>query len=38
VTAVVGEDVWKKEYSSIDGSIAKWYNHSGDKSGGSSEN
>ena len=27
----------KKEHSSIDGRIANWYNHSGNKSGGSSQ-
>jgi hypothetical protein len=25
----VGKDVEKEEYSSIDGGIANWYNHSG---------
>jgi hypothetical protein len=38
VTAHVGEDVEKKEHSSIAGGIAKWYNCSGNQSGGSSEN
>jgi hypothetical protein len=28
VTAHVGEDVEKEEYSSIAGGIANWYNHS----------
>jgi hypothetical protein len=37
VTAHVGEDVEKEEYSSIAG-IANWYNQSGNQSGGSSEN
>jgi hypothetical protein len=30
--------VEKEEYSFIDGGIANWYNHSGNQSGGSSEN
>jgi hypothetical protein len=38
VTADVGKDVEKEEYSSIAGGIASWYNHSGNKSGGTSEN
>jgi hypothetical protein len=38
VTAHVGEDVEKEEHSSIAGEIASWYNHSGNQSGGSSEN
>jgi hypothetical protein len=38
VTADAGEDVEKKEHSSIAGRIASWYNHSGNQSGGSSEN
>jgi hypothetical protein len=33
-----GEDVGKKEHSSIAGGIASLYNHSGSQSGGSSEN
>jgi len=33
-----GEDVKKEEHSSIVGGIADWYNHSGNQSGGSSEN
>jgi hypothetical protein len=37
VTTHVGEDVEKKK-SSIVGGIANWYNHSGNQSGGSSEN
>jgi hypothetical protein len=32
------EDVEKEEHSSIAGGIANWYNHSGNQSGGSSEN
>jgi hypothetical protein len=38
VTTQVGEDVEKKEHSSIAGWISSWYNHSGNQSGGSSEN
>jgi hypothetical protein len=38
VIADAGEDVEKKEYSSIAGQIASWYNHSGNQSGGFSEN
>jgi hypothetical protein len=38
VTADAGEDVEKEEHSSIVGGIASWYNHSGNQSGGSSEN
>ena len=38
VTAYAGEDVEKEEHSSIVGGIASWYNHSGNQSGGSSEN
>jgi hypothetical protein len=38
VTADAGEDVEKKEQSSIVGGIASLYNHSGNQSGGSSEN
>jgi hypothetical protein len=33
-----GEDVEKEEHSSIAGGIAGLYNHSGNQSGGSSEN
>jgi hypothetical protein len=33
-----GKDVEKEEHSSIAGGIANWYNHSGNQSGGSSEN
>ena len=38
VTADAGEDVEKEEHSSIFGVIAGLYNHSGNQSGGSSEN
>jgi hypothetical protein len=38
VTADAGEDVEEKEYFSIAGGIASWYNHSGNQFGGSSEN
>jgi hypothetical protein len=38
VTADAGKDVQKEEHSSIAGGIASWYNHSGNQSGGSSEN
>jgi len=38
VTAKAGEDVEKKQHSSIVGGIADWYNHSGNQSGGSSGN
>jgi hypothetical protein len=38
VIAVAFKDVEKKELSSIAGGIASWYNHSGNQSGGSSEN
>ena len=38
VTVDVGEDVEKQEHSSIAGGIASLYNHSGNQSGGSSEN
>jgi hypothetical protein len=31
VTADAGEDVEKKEHSSIAGGIASWYNHSGNQ-------
>jgi hypothetical protein len=33
-----GEDVEKEDHSSISGGIENFYNHSGNKSGGSSEN
>jgi hypothetical protein len=36
--ADAGEDVEKEQHSSIACGIASWYNHSGIKSGGSSEN
>jgi hypothetical protein len=38
VTADDGEDVEKKEHSSIVGGFASLYNHSGNQCGGSSEN
>jgi hypothetical protein len=38
VTADAGVDVEKEEHSSIVGGIAGLYNHSGNQSGGSSEN
>jgi hypothetical protein len=38
VTTDAGEDVEKEEHSSITGGIASLYNHSGSKSGDSSEN
>ena len=38
VTADAGEDVDKRENSSIIGGIASLYNHSGNQSGGFSEN
>jgi hypothetical protein len=38
MTADAGEDVGKKEHSSIAGGISRWYNHSGNQFGGSSEN
>jgi hypothetical protein len=38
VTGHVGKDVEKEEYSSIGGRIAKWYNHSVNQSGYSTEN
>jgi hypothetical protein len=38
VTADAGKDVKKEEDYSIAGGIASWYNHSGNQSGGSSEN
>jgi hypothetical protein len=37
VTADAGEDVEKKEHSSIAGGTASWYNHSGNQSVDSSE-
>jgi hypothetical protein len=38
VTEDAGDDVDKEEHSSIVGLIASLYNHSGNQSGGSSEN
>jgi hypothetical protein len=38
VTVDAGEDVEKEEHSSIVSGIASLYNHSGNQSGGSSEN
>jgi hypothetical protein len=38
VTADAGKDVEKEELSSIVGGIASWCNHSGNQSGGFSEN
>jgi hypothetical protein len=38
VTADVGEDVEKEEYTSISGGIASWYNLSGNQFDSSSEN
>ena len=38
ITADAGKDVKKEEHSSIAGGIASWFNHSGNQSGGSSEN
>jgi hypothetical protein len=38
VTADAGEDAEKEEHSSIVGGIASLYNHSGNQSGGFSEN
>jgi hypothetical protein len=38
MTTHVEEDVEKEEHSSIAGGIVNWYNHSGNQSGGSSEN
>ena len=37
-TAGVGKDVEKEEHTSTAGGVANWYNHSGNQSGGSSEN
>ena len=37
MTTAAGEDVEKKEHSSIAGGIANWYNNSGNQSGGSSK-
>jgi hypothetical protein len=38
VTAHVSEDLEKEEHASIAGGIANWYYHSGNQSGGSSDN
>jgi hypothetical protein len=38
VKTYVGEDVEKEEHSSTALEIVNWYNHSGNQSGGSSEN
>jgi hypothetical protein len=38
VTTYVGKDLEKEEHSFMAGGIANWYNRSGKKSGGSSEN
>jgi hypothetical protein len=38
VTADVGKDVEKEEYSSTAGGIATWHNHSGNQFGVFSEN
>jgi hypothetical protein len=38
VTTDDGEDVEKAKHSSIAGGIASWYNHSGNRFGGFSEN
>jgi hypothetical protein len=38
VTADAGKDVEKEEHFFIAGGIASWYNHSGNQTGGSSEN
>jgi hypothetical protein len=38
VTADAGEDMEREEYSSIAGGIESFYNHSGNQSGGTSEN
>ena len=38
MTGDAGEDVDKEKYSSIVGGIASWYSHSGNQSGGFSEN
>ena len=37
-TAGAGKDVEKEEHSFTAGRITSWYNHSGNQSGGSSEN
>jgi hypothetical protein len=38
VTADAGKDVEKEKHYSIAGGITSWYNHSGNKFGGSTEN
>ena len=38
MTADAGEDEEKEEHSSTVGGVVGWYNHSGNQSGGSSEN
>jgi hypothetical protein len=38
MTADTGKDAEKEEHSSIAGGIESWYIHSGNQSGGSSEN
>jgi hypothetical protein len=38
MTTHVGKDVEKEDHSSIADGIVNWYNHSGNLSGGSSEN
>ena len=38
VTGHVGVEIEKEEHSSISGEIENWYNHSGNQSGGFSEN
>jgi hypothetical protein len=38
MTADAGKDVEKEEHSGIVVVIVSWYNHSGNQSGGSSEN
>jgi hypothetical protein len=38
MTTFVGKDVEKEEHSTITDGIANWYNHSGNQSGGYSEN
>jgi hypothetical protein len=38
MTTHVEEDLEEEEHLTIVGQIANWYNHSGNQSGGSSEN
>ena len=38
MTADAGEDVEKEEHSSTVGGVVNWYKHSGNQSGGFSEN